>query len=234
MKLYYAPGACSLASRISLHEAGIAAEFERVDLKSKVTEHGQDYNAINPAGSVPMLVLDDGSAITENVAVLDLLAERAPALGPEGPLGRTRLIEMLSYLSSELHIAFKPFWHASSEADRAKAGEAVARRLDHLERRMLGPYLFGARFTVADSYLFVMLRWAKGFGLTLSPRLLGYFERIAERDHVRRALAEEAPAGEARPALGALRSSPSEGRTGWTSRACSWARRPSRRACWTC
>lgn len=193
MKLYYAPGACSLASRIALHEAGLPAEFERVDLKAKVTERGKDFNAINPAGSVPALVLDDGAAVTENVAVLDLIAERAPGLGAEGPLGRTRLIEMLSYLSTELHIAFKPFWHGG-EAEKAKAGEAVAKRLQHLEGRMAGDYLLGARFTVADAYLFAMLRWAKGFGLPLSPRLLGYFERIAERETVRRALAEEAPA----------------------------------------
>lgn len=194
MKLYYAPGACSLASRISLHEAGHPADFERVDLKSKVTERGHDFNAINPAGSVPMLVLDDGAGLTENVAVLDHIAERAPDLGPGGPLGRTRLIEILSYLSTELHIAFKPFWHATGEAEEAKAREAVARRLAYLESRMAGPYLFGERFTVADSYLFVMLRWAKGFGVPLSPRLLDYFERIAGREAVRRALAEEASA----------------------------------------
>ena len=193
MKLYYAPGACSIASRISLHEAGVEAEFERVDLKSKIAEHGGDFNTINPAGSVPMLVLDDGTAVTENVAVLDLIAERAPQLGVEGPLGRTRLIEMLSYLSTELHIAFKPFWHSASESEKAKAGEAVTRRLAFLESRMLGDYLFGARFTVADAYLFAMLRWAKGFGLPLSPRLLGYFERIAAREAVGRSLAEEMP-----------------------------------------
>lgn len=197
MKLYYSPGACSLATRISLHEAGIAAEFERVDLKAKVTEHGEDYMAINPAGSVPMLVLDDGSAVTENVAVLDLLAERAPALRPEGPLGRTRLLETLSYLSSELHIAFKPFWHSTAPADQAEAGAAVARRLDLLESRLLGPYLFGSRFTVADAYLFVMLRWATGFGLPLSPGMRDYFERIGERETVRSALAEEAAPAEA-------------------------------------
>src|SRR5688572_32998739 len=101
-KLYYSPGACSLSTRIALHEAGIAAEFERVDLKAKVTERGDDYRAINPAGSVPMLVLDDGAAITENVAVLDLIAERTPKLGVAGPLGRTRLVEMLSFLTTEL------------------------------------------------------------------------------------------------------------------------------------
>jgi glutathione S-transferase len=194
MKLYYAPGACSLASRISLHEAGLAADFERVDLKAKITEHGGDFSAINPAGSVPMLVLDDGARVTENVAILDLIADRAPAFAPGGPLGRTRLIEMLSYLSTELHIAFKPFWHDAGEAEKAKAGEAVARRLQYLEGRMQGDYLFGAHFTVADAYLFVMLRWAKGFGLPLSPRLLGYFERIAARSSVRQALAEESPA----------------------------------------
>jgi glutathione S-transferase len=199
MKLYYAPGACSLATRISLHEAGLAAGFERVDLKTKITEQGHDFNAINPAGSVPILVLDDGTRVIENTAVLDLIADREPKLGPGGPLGRTRLIEMLSYLSTELHIAFKPFWHGAGEEEAARAGEAVAKRLAFLENRMLEPYLFGPRFTVADAYLFVMLRWAKGFGLPLPSRLLGYFERVSERKAVRQALAEEAPT-EAAPA----------------------------------
>ena len=182
MKLYYAPGACSLASRISLHEAGLAADFERVDLKAKITEHGDDFRAINPKGYVPMLVLDDGTAITENIAILDFIADREPELGPDGPLGRTRLIEMLSYLSTELHAAFKPFWHDASEAEQAGGEEAVAMRLDFLESQLADLYLFGPRFTVADAYLFVMLRWAKGFGVPLPPRLLGYFERILERE----------------------------------------------------
>ena len=96
MKLYYSPGACSLSVRISLHEAGLPAEFERVDLNSKITESGYDYSAINPKGYVPMLVLDDGNAVTENVAILALLADRDPELTPGGPLGRTRLVEILS------------------------------------------------------------------------------------------------------------------------------------------
>jgi glutathione S-transferase len=192
MQLYYSPGACSLACRISLHEAGIAADFERVDLKTKVTEHGSDYKAINPKGCVPMLVLDDGAPVTEIDAILDFIADRDPELGPGGPLGRTRLIEMLSYLSTEVHASFKPLWHDASEAEKAGAREAVARRLDFLESRMPGSYLFGLRFTVADAYLFVMLRWAKGFGVPLSPRLLGYFDQILERNSVRQALTEEA------------------------------------------
>ncbi|MBO9519886.1 MAG: glutathione S-transferase N-terminal domain-containing protein [Porphyrobacter sp.] len=192
MKLYYSPGACSLAARISLHEAGIAAEFERVDLKAKITETGRDYIAINPAGSVPMLVLDDGAAITENVAVLDLIASHEPRLGVSGPLGRTRLIEMLSYLSTELHIAFKPFWHGASGSEKQDAADAVAKRLNLLESRIAEPYLFGSDFTVADAYLFVMLRWAKAFRLPIPPRLLNLFELASERNAVRQALTEEA------------------------------------------
>lgn len=192
MKLYYSPGACSLATRISLHEAGMAAEFERVDLKAKVTETGRDYTAINPAGSVPMLVLDDGAAISENVAVLELLASGEPRLGVAGPLGRTRLIEMLSYLSTELHIAFKPFWRATGEIELTAATEAVAKRLDLLEKKAVGPFLFGTNFTVADAYLFVMLRWAKAFGVPIPPRLSALFEGVSGRSAVRQALADEA------------------------------------------
>src|SRR5688572_33287926 len=92
MKLYYSPGACSLATRIALHEAGLEAEFERVDLKAKVTETGADYSAINPAGSVPKLVLDDGAAVTENVAILVLMAEHGQAVGVGVPHGRRRMV----------------------------------------------------------------------------------------------------------------------------------------------
>jgi glutathione S-transferase len=191
MKLYYAPGACSIATRISLHEAGIAADFERVDMKTKITEQGYDYNAINPKGYVPMLVLDDGAAITENTAILELIADREPKLAPGGPLGRTRLIEMLAYLSSELHVGFRPFFHGASDEDKAAAGEAVARRLDLIDQNLRELYLFGPRFTVADAYLFAMLRWAKTFGVGVSAEMLGYFERVAERSTVRQALAEE-------------------------------------------
>jgi len=191
MKLYYAPGACSLATRISLHEAGLAATFERVDIKSKSTERGCDYTAINRGGYVPALVLDNGEIVTENVAILDLIAARDPELEPGGPLGRTRLIEMLSWLSTELHVAFKPFWHEASPLDKARASDAVAALLDQAAEHINELYLFGPRFTVADAYLFVMLRWAQAFGVPMPLELLGYFARVAERETVRRALAEE-------------------------------------------
>lgn len=191
MKLYYAPGACSLSGRISLHEAGLPAEFERVDIQSKITERGYDYTAINPKGYVPMLVLDDGNAVTENIAILEFISGRDPNLAPGGPLGRTRLIEMLSWLSTELHVAFKPFWHSDSEEEKATAAEVVATRLELVFEHINELYLFGPRFTVADAYLFVMLRWANAFGVRMAPEMLGYFARVAERPMVRRALAEE-------------------------------------------
>ena len=191
MKLYYAPGACSLATRISLHEAGIPAEYEKVDLRAKLTESGADYSELNPKGSVPMLVLDDGQAVTENVALLDLVAERSPSLGVDGPLGRTRLVEMLSFLSTELHIAFKPFFHSAPDLEKAKAAEVVAKNLDLLNDRVGDGYLFGERFTVADAYLFAMLRWAVAFDVPMQAEMFGYFERVAARDAVRTSLNEE-------------------------------------------
>lgn len=191
MKLYYSPGACSLATRISLHEAGLSSDFERVDLDAKITERGEDYRTINPAGNVPLLVLDDGQSVTENVAILTLLADMEPQLRPQGPLGQIRLIQILSFLSSELHIAFKPFWHPVSDADKAMANGAVLRRLNLLEGQLRELYLFGPRFTVADAYLFVMLRWAQQFDVPISAEMTAYFERVAERPAVRLALAEE-------------------------------------------
>ena len=191
MKLYYSPGACSLATRISLHDAGIPAEYERVDLKAKVTERGDDYLAINPAGSVPMIVLDNGQTVTENVAILTLIAERAPKLGIDGPLGQIRLIEMLSYLSTELHAAFKPYFHATSEDEKEKAAEAVGVRLNLLASKFGDPYLLGSHFTVADAYFFAMLRWAREFGIELPTPLPAYFDRLSDRASVRQALLEE-------------------------------------------
>jgi len=191
MKLYYAPGACSLATRICLHEAGISADFELVDLHSHVTQSGEDYSTINPKGSVPLLLLDDGQSVTENVAILDLLAELEPDLAVKRPLGRTLLIEMLSFLSTELHIAFKPFFHEAGEAEKVMAARTVARDLDLLNSRIEQGYLFGPRFTAADAYLFVMLRWALAFEIPMRPEMIGYFGRVGSRPAVRQSLAEE-------------------------------------------
>lgn len=191
MKLYYAPGACSLSNRISLHEAGLACEFERVDIPTKTTETGADFLALNPRGYVPLLVLDDGQAVTENIAVLSLIADRAPQLLPDIPLGRIRMLEMLSFISTELHVAFKPFFHGSGPGECAKAAEHITHLLDLAAIGISDRYLFGARFTPADAYLFVILLWAMKFGVAVPEPLPGYFERVAARPSVSRALAEE-------------------------------------------
>jgi glutathione S-transferase len=192
MKLYYATGACSLADRISLHEAGFDATFEKVDLKSKITETGSDFMAINAKGHVPVLLLNNGETLTENVAILSWIASQAPELAPSGPLGHIRLLEALAFISSEVHKAFESlFKHLASDADRDSAAETIARRLDYIANTIGGSYLFGARFTVADAYLFVMLTWAQKLGVTIPNLLSWYFEDVMERDCVREALAEE-------------------------------------------
>jgi glutathione S-transferase/predicted GNAT family acetyltransferase len=126
MKLYYAPNACSLSDHIALIEAGLSFETEAVDIRTKKTQSGGDFRDINPKGYVPALVLDDGQIITENIALLDFIAELHPALRPTGSLARTRLLEMLRFVSTEIHRAYKPLWHAGGEPEKQRARETVA------------------------------------------------------------------------------------------------------------
>jgi glutathione S-transferase len=191
MKLYYAPLACSLADHIALLEIGADVEFERVDLTTKLTASGQPLVDIAGKSYVPALVLDTGEVLTENIAVLDWIASRHPALGVPGPLGRTRLIEALTFISTEIHRAFKPFWHASSDAERAHAAGVVESDLQYFESRLTRPYLFGAMPTVADFYLFVMLLWAGRFGVAVPEKLAGLRDCIAALPSARRAMQEE-------------------------------------------
>jgi glutathione S-transferase len=191
MKLYYAPLACSLADHIALIEAGAAFERERVDLRSKRTESGRHITEIAGKSYVPVLVLDDGEVLTENIAMLDWIAERYPALGLDGPLGRTRLIEALTFVSTEIHHAFKPFWHAGSKAEKAQAASVINRHMQYFADRMRGDYLFGGRASAADCYLFVMLLWAKRFDVPVPAALAALRERIAARPGARAAMAEE-------------------------------------------
>jgi glutathione S-transferase len=193
MKLYYSPGACSLAAHIALIEAGFDFQLVRVDMKSKLTDGGVDFNALNDKGYVPLLVLDDGTFITENAAVLDWLATQFPPLGVDGPLGRTRLVEMLVYLSTEVHKGFKPMWHATSAEERAAAEIQLIRRLHWLADHLEGRYLFGDQPSVADFYLFVMLRWAVRFGVTIPEALAALQARIMARPAVRAAIDVEEP-----------------------------------------
>lgn len=191
MKLYYAHGACSLSNRISLHEAGIPFTDESVDLKTGLTQTGRTFRELSPKGYVPLLVLEDGQTITENIAVLSLIADRAPQLLPDGELGRVRMLEALSFISSELHIAFKPLFHRAADHDQDLARDRIAGLLRLVADDMPGEYLLGGRFTAADAYLFVILLWARKFDVPLPPKLIAYIERVAARPSVRQALRDE-------------------------------------------
>lgn len=191
MKLYYCPLACSLADHIALREAGMIFDLERVNLRTGKTETGVDFRTISAKGYVPALVLEDGEMLTENVAVLDWIASQAPALAVDTPLGRTRVLEALTYITTEIHRAFKPMWHGGTVEDRAAAAASVARLLHPLAEGLEEAYLFGDRPSVADFYLFVMLLWAEKFGVQTPEPLLALRDRIRARPAVREALALE-------------------------------------------
>lgn len=191
MKLYYSPGACSLADHIALHEAGLSFEHEKVDLKAKKTESGADFTTINPKGYVPALTLDGGETLSENIAILDWITQQAPQLAPGGAMGRTHLLEMLAYISTEIHKSFKPFFAGASDEDKAKAGAMITRRMAYLAERLDGDYLFGADASVADAYLFVMTLWAGKMGVTVPDKLAALRDRMMARPAVRTAMTHE-------------------------------------------
>jgi glutathione S-transferase len=191
MKLYYSPLACSLADHIALREAGFAFDLEPVDLRTHRTETGADFRDISPKGYVPALILDDGAMITENVALLDWIASQSPALTLPGPLGRTRVLEALTYITTEIHRAFKPMWHAGTPSEKAAAASSVQRLLAPLDAAMTGDFLFRDTPTVADFYLFVMLLWAERFGVETPERLTALRDRLRARPTVRAAMTVE-------------------------------------------
>ena len=191
MKLYYTPGACSLADHIALHAAGLAFEHEKVDLKTKRTEGGADYMAVNPKGYVPALTLDSGETLTENVAILDWIAHQDTALKPSDAMGHTHLLMALAFISTEIHKSFKPFFAGGSDAEKAKASELIAKRMGYLSDTMQGDYLFGPQVSAADCYLFVMLLWAQKFGLQAPGKLDAFRDRMTALPPVRTAMTHE-------------------------------------------
>jgi len=191
MKLYYAPGACSLADHIALHEAGLAFDHEKVDLKAKRTEGGVDFSTINPKGYVPALTLDSGETLSENIAILDWIAHQDSKLAPSGPMGHTHLLEALAFISTEIHKSFKPFFAGADDGDKAKAGEMIGKRMGYLADMMKGDYLFGSTVSVADFYLFVMLLWAKKFGVEPPAPLVAFRERMMTLSSVQKAMKHE-------------------------------------------
>jgi glutathione S-transferase len=198
MKLYYAPGACSLSPHIVAREAGIALELERVDLGTNPhrTETGADFTQINPKGSVPALRLNDGQLLTEGPAIVQYLADLAPESGlapAAGTLERYRLQEWLSFVGTELHKMFSPwlfhpeYGEQAAEVARAKIAQRFAFLDAHLAEH---PYLLGPGFSAADAYAFTIVGWARPMRIDLARygHLHRYMDRIAARPKVREAM----------------------------------------------
>jgi glutathione S-transferase len=197
MKLYYSPGACSLAPHIVAREAGIPVDLVKVDLATHRTETGADYFAINARGYVPALEID-GALHTEVVALVQYLAEQAPHSNLLPPSGteRFRVNQWLAFVSSELHKTFSPWlWHAeTAESTKQAAREKIAKRFAELDRQLASrPYLTGETFTVADAYAFTIVNWANFLKIDLNPyaNLSAFMARVAARPKVREALKAE-------------------------------------------
>jgi glutathione S-transferase len=198
MKLYYASGACSLSPHIVLLEAGLPFTLEKIDFKTKKTGTGVDFSTINSKGAVPTLQLDDGRILTEGPAIVQYLADQKPesGLAPRaGSFERYQLMEILNYITSELHKGFSPLFNPGISADAKTA--AVA----NLEKKFLWltgflgdkSYLLGETFTVADAYLFTVLSWSSHVGIDLSKWhvLTAYLARVGHRPKVQEALKAE-------------------------------------------
>ena len=198
MKLYYAAGACSLSPHIVALEAGIPLQLEKVDTKTKLTEHGQDYLQINPKGYVPALVLDDGELLTEGPAIVQYLADLKPQsqlVPANGTTARYRVQEMLGYINSELHKSYSPLFKAETpDVAKQERREYLRKRYALLEQHLAKhPWLVGDHFSVADAYLFTVTNWAKHVALDLSEfaAINDFQQRVAARPKVQAAMEAE-------------------------------------------
>lgn len=198
MKLYYAPGACSLAAHIVLAESGLPYQITRVNLKDKTTENGEDYNLINPKGYVPCVRLDNGAMIGENTALLGYLGELRPTTGlmpPIGSIENYRVREWLGFVSSELHKNCSAFFRPNTpEATLQAQRELLNKRLAYVDAELAGKsYLTGQAFTAADAYLFVILTWMGKVGIDLAtyPNVQAFHARVVARSAVQQAMKDE-------------------------------------------
>ena len=198
MKLYYAPGACSLSPHIVLLEAGIKADLEKVDLRAKKTETGADFTAINSKGYVPALQLDNGHVLTEGPAIVQYLADQKPGAGlapAAGSMERLQLQEWLNFITSEVHKSLGSLFNQAMPAEwKTVVLALIDKRLTWIDAQLKGKsYLMGQSFSVADAYLFTVLRWAVFFKIEFDkyPELKRYFARVEARPAVQAALKAE-------------------------------------------
>jgi len=198
MKLYYAPGACSLSPHIALLEAGLPYDLVKVDLRAKKLENGDDYLQVNPKGQVPALGLDNGELVTEGVVIIQMIADQAKDknLAPgRDTAERYRLQEWLNFITTELHKNFSPlFQPAIPDEVKTFFRDRLVSKFKYIDGQLAGrDYLMGKDFTVADGYLFVMLAWADRLNLDVSglSNLMAYKARVAARPKVKEALTKE-------------------------------------------
>lgn len=198
MKLYYSPGACSLAPHIIIQELGLSVELEQVNLTTHLTETGQNYYEIHPRGQVPCLQLDSGELLCEGPVITQYIAEQAgeTTLYPRcGTLARFRVHEWQNYITSELHKSFTPLFHTEFNAEQKAVHAALLLKKyqwlnSHLQHCI---YLSNDQFSLADAYFFTVTQWAKWVELDLSPltHIQSYMSRIAARPSVQAALRAE-------------------------------------------
>lgn len=198
MKLFYYPGACSLAPHIVAQELGLSLQLEKVDLAAKKTSDGKDYLVINPKGAVPALQLENGEVITEGPAIMQLLADKNPGSGlapAAGSLDRYRLQEMLGYINSEIHKGYSPLFNpALSDTARWEVIANLHSRYQPIEKRLEAhDYLVGNQFTAADAYFFTVTNWADHLKVDLSKyvRVAAFQQRVGSRPAVYAALKAE-------------------------------------------
>jgi glutathione S-transferase len=198
MKLYFAPGACSLSPHIVLEEAGLAVETEQVNNQEKKTKSGKDYWTVNPKGQVPALQLDNGEMLTEGPVIVQYLADQKPASGlgaGAGKIERHRMQEGFNFITSELHKSFGPIFRPTTpDAYKTISRENLGKRFDWLDKQLAGKqYLMGDKFTVADAYLFTVLRWSPRVEIDISKwsNLKAYVDRVAARPKVQAAMKAE-------------------------------------------
>jgi glutathione S-transferase len=198
MKLYFSPGACSLAPHIVLREAGLTPTLVKVDLASHRTADGADFHAITAKGQVPLLELDDGTRLSEGPVIAQYIADHAGATAlvpPAGTPARYRVMEWQNFITSELHKGFAPLFDAEVNADaKQRLATVLLKKLRWVDAQLVtAPFLTGAAFTAADAYLFVVTGWAPHVGLDLSAlaNLQRFRAAVAERPAVRQAMQAE-------------------------------------------
>ncbi|MBX3040168.1 MAG: glutathione transferase GstA [Bdellovibrionaceae bacterium] len=201
MKLFYAPGACSLAAHIVMNELEFKYELERVNLREKSPE----FLKVQPKGVVPALLLDDGDVLTEDAVILQMLADQKPEknLFPRfGGRDRYHAMEMMHYIATEIHKGFGPLFKAERMFENKEARETFVNSTKDLLSSKFSylcdvlkkkKFLLGDDYSIADAYLFTILNWSNMMSVDLTPypELMKFMETVRSRPAVQATLKAE-------------------------------------------